>query len=264
MCMRLARGAATSGLRTIDGRDPLSWQFSGFSQNGEDGIISELLAHLRPRKRTFVEIGCGNGLENNTGWLAFAMKYTGVMIEADTAAVQFCRDHLQRHNWGVTFMPMFVTLDEVDGILELAGNESPDVLSIDIDGNDFHILRALLETGLRPGILVVEFNSAFGPDSAVTIPYGREFRRGLGPDALYYGASIGAWRTLLPQYQYEFVTVESNGVNAFFAHRPAFEGGFLDGLNGLEFAENFAERRMRGPGWRTWGTSRFESQLLHL
>lgn len=44
--MSIARGAATAGLRAIDPLDPRTWEFSGFSQNGEDGIIDHLLTGL--------------------------------------------------------------------------------------------------------------------------------------------------------------------------------------------------------------------------
>lgn len=246
----LARAAASATVRNIDPADPLTWQFSGFSQNGEDGIISYLLSRLREPSRYFVEIGASNGLENNTAWLAFGLKYCGLMVEGDPAAVEFCRSYLQRYNWGVTFWQSFVTLENLDALLPLILDREPDVLSLDIDGNDYHIAQRLLTLGLRPKIIAAEYNSAFGPEQAVTIPYKSDFNRKTAhPSCLYYGVSVQALRTLMGEFGYRFVTVDSNGVNAFFVHPEYFSEEFLSSLKGLAFAENFAERRMRGVGW---------------
>src|SRR5882672_476960 len=66
----LSRAAATSAQRTIDPTNPISWEFCGFSQNQEDGIIDYLCRHLKRSNRYFVEIGSHSGIENNTMWLA--------------------------------------------------------------------------------------------------------------------------------------------------------------------------------------------------
>ena len=42
------------------------YEYSNFSQNGEDGIIEFLTNKLVKNNKYFVEIGCGNGLENNS------------------------------------------------------------------------------------------------------------------------------------------------------------------------------------------------------
>ena len=75
--MALSRGAATSALRSIDLSDPDTWEFSGFSQSGEDGIIDVLCRNIKNPNRYFVEIGASDGLENNTTWLALARRWNG-------------------------------------------------------------------------------------------------------------------------------------------------------------------------------------------
>lgn len=64
--MSLARGAATSALRNLDMSNLSSWEFSGFSQNGEDGIIDVLTRNIVEPNRYFIEIGASDGVENNT------------------------------------------------------------------------------------------------------------------------------------------------------------------------------------------------------
>jgi len=82
--MCLARAAATAAVRSIDRLDPETWEFSGFSQHGEVGIIDYLSSKMESRNAFFVEIGAADGLENCTAWLAVAQSYGGLMVEGST------------------------------------------------------------------------------------------------------------------------------------------------------------------------------------
>jgi hypothetical protein len=114
---------------------------------------------------------------------------------------------------------------------------------IDIDGIDFHVLESVLSLGYRPKIIVVEYNSAFGPEQAITVPNEPRFERFRAhPTGLYYGASVAAWRSLLESHEYRFVTVESSGTNAFFVDPAAFQHSFLTGIRGSDFAMNVSDR----------------------
>jgi hypothetical protein len=129
-------------------------------------------------------------------------------------------------------------------------SRTPDVMSIDIDGNDLHIARVLLEAGrLRPRIVVVEYNSVFGASRSVTIPYSEDFVFGRAhPSELYYGASIAAWRSFLEVQGYRFVTVDSCGVNAFFVDEGCFDAAFIAAVRGTDFRENqYQLRKFRAP-----------------
>jgi hypothetical protein len=253
--IRLSRGAATASLRTIIPSDPLSWEFSGFSQHGEDGIIDYLARRIRNANRHFVEIGCSNGLENNTTWLALARNYSGLMIDGDNELLKQCERLLRKFNYGVTFASIFATKETVARVHTLARVHHPDVFSLDIDGVDYYVADALLRVGFRPRIWVVEYNSAFGPDEKVTIPYSPNFACSSAErENLYYGCSIGAWHFLLENTGYRFVTVDSAGVNAFFVDPAEFDDEFLSSLRGLSFANSISHVREYGGDW----TSHFE------
>jgi hypothetical protein len=240
----LARGAATMNARRIDLAAPATWEFSGFSQNGEDGVLDVLRGRLGSSNRYFVEIGAADGIENNTGWLAFAEKYSGVMIEGDERRAARAARAVSSVNLGVECRNLFAVPEKAPEIVSLALQRNPDVLSVDIDGCDYYIVRALLEAGMRPRILVVEYNSAFGPERSVTIEYQGRFDFTLAhPTQLYYGVSIAGWRTYLEKRGYRFVTVERNGVNAFFVDPAHFDPGFLRAVRGLAFAENYYQLR---------------------
>jgi hypothetical protein len=244
IAIALARGAATMNARKIDLTAPATWEFSGFSQNGEDGIVDVLRNRLGSSNRYFLEIGAANGIENNTAWLALVEKYSGIMIEGNARSAARATRMVSSANLGVECRHLFVVPEMAAQIAALALQQDLDVLSVDIDGCDYYVVRALLEAGMRPRILVVEYNSVFGPERSATIEYQERFDMSSAhPTQLYYGVSIAGWRTYLEQQGYRFVTVERNGVNAFFVDPVHFDPGFLQGLKGLAFAENYYQMR---------------------
>ena len=238
IAIALGKGALMP-TRRIDLRLPETWEWSAFSQNGEDGILDVLCGQLRHHSRYFFEIGAGDGIDNNTAWLAIVKQYGGLMIEGDPEQWRHANQLLPRCALAVECLHCFVTRGNVATLADRALYRDPDVCSLDIDGNDYHIATALLDAGLRPRIFVVEYNSAYGPEQCLTIPYAHDFRfTEAHPSRLYYGVSIAGWRAFFAQRGYRFITVERNGVNAFFVDPAHFDAGFLDAVQGSTFAEN--------------------------
>lgn len=236
-----ARAAATKS-RTIDPTDPGTWEFAGFSQHGEDGIVDHLCGMLAEPHRFFIEIGAADGLECCTAWLALARGYGGLMFEGNTGLVGKAREVYegsQRRTWSVFPRQAFVTAETLPNLLKMSPCQDPDLFSLDIDGIDYWVALKALELGYRPRIWVVEYNSAFGPDRAVTVPYRPDFTRsGAHESGLYYGVSIAAYRRLFESHGYDFITVERSGTNAFFVDRDCFPSGFAAGLKRVDFREN--------------------------
>jgi hypothetical protein len=239
IAIALTKGAAMMQARRVDLAEPGSWEFSGFSQNGEDGILDVLRRQLRERNRYFVEIGSSDGVENNSAWLVVAERYNGIMVEGDPGLAERARRTMLRYSIGAECRSMFVTRDSASELKALAFHADPDVFSLDIDGNDYYVAQALFEAGFRPRIFVVEYNSVFGPERSATIEYQDDFVfTKAHPTQLYYGVSIAGWRRFFERHGYRFVTVDRNGVNAFFVDPAWFDASFLDGVRGLPFAEN--------------------------
>ncbi len=235
----MARAAATASIRSIDPTHPASWEFSGFSQHGEDGVIDYLCSRMISRNRFFFEIGAADGLENCTSWLAYARGYGGVMVEGDPALLDYCRQTLRGRIWNVHTVNLMVDADNVANLMKMCPHRDPDVFAIDIDGIDYFVLKKVLELDIRPKLIVVEYNSAFGPDRALTVPYKPAFSRWKEhPTGLAYGVSIAAWRALLSRYSYSFITVETSGTNAFFVVPAAFPGEFISSIAGTSFLNN--------------------------
>lgn len=245
----LSKGGAMMHARKIDLTQPGTWEFSGFSQNGEDGILDILRKQLLRSNRYFIEIGAADGIENNTGWLLVAEKYNGMLIEGSAQLVERARRTVVGYSVGAECHNMFVTKDSVRNMKSMAFHHDPDVFSLDIDGNDYYIAQAILDGGFRPKIFVVEYNSVYGPERSVTIEYKEDFVfTKAHPSHLYYGVSIAGWRKFFDKNGYRFVTVDRNGVNGFFVDPSCFDSEFLDGVKGLNFAENQSQfKKFRKP-----------------
>ncbi|MGN4126597.1 hypothetical protein ACMGD3_16545 [Lysinibacillus sphaericus] len=246
----MTKGILSSSLREIKAENPTTWEFSAFSQNGEDGIIDYLTKNLLNSNRFFVEIGSSDGIENNTAFLSIVKKYSGLMIEGnDKLAVLSSIIH-SRYNLGVECFSEFITVDTINLLITHCHYSDPDIMTIDIDGNDYYIVEKIFHLGYRPKIFVVEYNSSFGPSKSITIEYDDDFDYSKAHESLlYYGVSITAWKKLFEKFGYHFVTVEQNGVNAIFVNSQNFTDDFLGLVKGIEFKENFYQMKKFKMNW---------------
>jgi len=247
----LSKAAAVAPLRKIDEAIPATWEFSGFSQNGEDGIIDFLIGKIKEPNRYFIEIGSSDGIENNTAWLAVAKKYCGIMVEGNSVVSENCRQMMTSLNFGVECISMFVSKNNINDLLEKSFYKNPDIFSLDIDGNDYYLAQIIMEAGFKPKIFVVEYNSVYGPKKPLTIEYKDDFVLSKAHAShLYYGVSVGGWKNFFKKHGYQFITVDQSGVNAFFVNPSEFGAEFLNNIKGVDFQENYCQlRRLRVP----WG-----------
>lgn len=184
------------------------------SQNSEDGLTLGVLQEVGVVTRRFAEIGCGaNG--GNSGFLAGELGWSGMMVDASEERLaalvgQFPPSRVAvEHAW--------VTREDVNDLLARHGLVGEiDLLSIDIDGNDYWLWDEI--SVCSPRVVIVEYNSAFGSDHAVVVPYAAEFHRRSfsGMRGLYYGASLRALQRLGNMKGYRLVAVEPRGTNAYF------------------------------------------------
>ena len=189
-----------------------------YSQNDEDGIILYILKHIGVKTKKFVEIGVENGIECNTTNLLKNFDWSGVQIEGNKklyndAKIQL-KKVLEKKIKNLKLLNIFVTKKNINQILKKYSGKEIDLLSIDIDGNDFWIWKAI--NCVKPRLVVIEYNSFFGPNISATIKYNSKFSWDHYNNKPYYGASLKALEKLGKQKKYSLVGVDKNGVNAFF------------------------------------------------
>lgn len=247
----LSRGGVVSALKQLDSTRPITWEFSAFSQSGGDGILDYLSRQIVNPNSYFIEIGSSDGLENNSAWFAIARKYNGLMVEGDSRKSAFCQEFMAIYNLGVECVSLFVNEKNIETLKKTALHFDPDLFSLDIDGMDYHVFKTLLENGFRPKIAVLEYNAVFGPHASTTLAYNETFSCSQAhPSELYYGVSVAGWKNLMKKYGYQFVTVDQNGVDAFFVDPQHFRSDFLSKLDGLQYRDNFFQRRKFKNQWQ--------------
>ena len=191
-----------------------------FSQNGEDGVLAEIFHRIGTETRCFVEFGVGPGREGNAVLLADVYGWRGVFLEGSEsrfAELEYKYEGIER----VVTRHSMVTAENIEHLLSDAGvPPSFDLLSIDIDGNDYWVWQAL--TTHRPRVVVCEFNGALDPAQALTQPYDPT---SAWDETEFYGASLKALTELGVHKGYTLVHTDLTGTNAFFVvdeHAGAF------------------------------------------
>ncbi len=217
-------------------------EFSVHSQFGEDGIIQYLIARtaITDAERSFVEIGVEDYHEANTRYLLEREDWRGLIVDSEQRHLDRLTGSrlLWQHDLSVACR--MIDRDNVNGVLREHHFEGPiGLLSIDIDGNDYWVWEAV--DSVQPVIVVVEFNSRFGPDAPVSVPYDPEFHFGRTHHShLYWGASLSAFCHLASRSGYAFVGTNRQGINAFFVREER-----LGGMTALTAAEGFVSSRVR-------------------
>ena len=204
------------------------YEFKVFSQWGDDGIIQFLIRNTKILNNNFIEFGVEDYSESNTRFLLMNNNWSGYIIDGSEKAVASISK--QPYFWKYDIRPVFawITKENINILLNKPNWQDIGILSIDIDGNDYWIWKELDISKLRPTIVILEYNSVFGKEKALTIPYKNEFYR---TDAhfsnLYFGATLKALVELSKEKGYIFVGSNSNGNNAYFVKKDRLNNSLL-------------------------------------
>lgn len=191
-------------------------EFSVFSQFGDDGIIQYLINNIEVTDFSFIEVGVEDYKESNTRFLLVNNNWKGLVIDSSSSYISYIRQDSIYWQHELTAVAEFITAENINTTITANGFAGElGLLSIDIDGNDYWIWRAL--DAVRPNIVVSEYNSVLGNTRAVTVPYDPEFNRTKAHYSnLYYGSSLKALDLLARDKGYTFVGSNAAGNNAYF------------------------------------------------
>jgi hypothetical protein len=188
--------------------------FRAHSQFDEDGILAEIFRRIGTTNRQFVEFGTSDGMENNTLYL-LCQGWSGVWIEGDNSYVQAQKRVFKGFVDAGRLKPLhaFVTKENINQVIGVDGglSGSIDLLSVDIDGNDYYLFDAI--SVIRPRVVVIEYNSFISPPIHWKIEYDPSHQ---WDGTAYYGGSLSAIAALARTKGYTLVGCNFVGVNAFF------------------------------------------------
>lgn len=191
-------------------------EFQVFSQFGDDGIIQWLVNNLEIRHRTFVEFGVQDYQESNTRFLMMNDNWSGLVMDGSEQNVNRIRGADYFWKFELFAKAAFIDCDNVNSLISSAPfDKEIGLLHVDLDGVDYWIWKAI--SCISPVIVILEYNSVFGADRAITVPYDQAFQRTNSHFSnLYFGASLPALCEVSTQKGYSLVGCNSGGNNAYF------------------------------------------------
>ncbi len=183
-----------------------------FSQTDEDGITLEIIDRLGISNGQFIEFGVGNGIENNTlvllslGWKGYWFGGQDLIINVEKSLK-------------LSFEKIWITKNNIVDLCNSAQKKMTkiDLISLDLDGNDYYLIQEILENNITPTVFVVEYNAKFIPPIEFVIDYDVD-HKWMEDD--YFGASLATLNILFEKFNYFLVCCNSaSGSNAFFVKK---------------------------------------------
>ncbi|MBK8927580.1 MAG: hypothetical protein IPM74_17180 [Crocinitomicaceae bacterium] len=198
--------------------------FRVFSQFEEDGKILFILSLLGMPQKTFLEIGSDDGINSNCANLAFNFGYHGLFLDGNEKAIKRGREFYAKYPHPYMYAPKFtcakVTAENINQLVTDAGLSGEiDIMSIDIDGNDYWIWNAL--NVVKPTVVIIETHVEFGMRNIV-VPYDPNYFYP-GKHPVYHGASPVAMIKLAQMKGYRLVGANDLGFNFIFVRQGIFE-----------------------------------------
>ncbi len=200
-----------------------------FSQTDEDGITIEIIKRMNCLNNgNFIEFGVGDGTENNTlilkslGWKGFWIGNQELVID-------------YKNSKNFTYLKNFVDLENIIELikkgLSTIKETQVDVISFDLDGNDYYFLKEIINNNFKPKLFIVEYNGKFPPPIKWKIDYNKD-HRWYGDD--YFGASLSTYNDLFEKNGYKLICCNAyTGANAYFIKKE-FEDLFSEIPNDIE------------------------------
>tara|TARA_B110000879_G_C11095093_1_gene480705 strand:- start:212 stop:1117 length:906 start_codon:yes stop_codon:yes gene_type:complete len=213
----LSQGKILEELYSKKNTNKLSdYEWKIFSQWGEDGIIQFLIREVEIKNKTFVEFGVEDFFESNCRYLLMSSDWQGFVIDGSSKNILRLKNSYFYWKHDLQSLAAFVDKENINKLLSQSNfDRDLGILSIDLDGNDYHILKTI--NVFEPRIIISEFNPYFGTNRAISVPYDPEFYRiDKHYSGLYFGASIKAIKHLLEEKGYTLVGTGITGGNAYF------------------------------------------------
>ena len=209
--------------RYKDDKRLLKYGFKAYSQTDEDGIIQEIFQRIGVTNKTFIEIGVGDGLENNTLFLLLK-GWKGFWVDGDLKNIKAIHHKFLflKNSGRLSIKQAWIDKDNIDSLINDFGlPQEIDLLSIDIDGNDYHVFKNIVS--LNPRVVVIEYNATLPPPVKWVMTYDQCHTK---TNTDYFGASLKSFEYLFQKKGYLLVGCNIIGVNAFFVRKDLMEKHF--------------------------------------
>lgn len=191
--------------------DLSDWEASYISQFGEDGVVERIFQIIPPTSKYYVEFGAGKGhIWSNTKYFRETYGWKGLLMDC-----RFTNPAINLHK-------AFITPSNINKLFaKYHVPKDLDLLSIDIDYNDFYVLYAL---NYRPKVVIVEFNSRIPPHEDKVVKFNEKH---IWDCTSYHSASILAFEKLAQKKGYSVVYQPLNSVNLILVRKDLIPPGII-------------------------------------
>lgn len=205
--------------------------FRCHSQFEEDGILLYILSIIGMKTKKVVEICIGSGDECMATNLILNHGYQGFLFDGDDQNIKRAKKFFKSKKDCLLTPPLirraWVTKDNINDLLCESGAQGEvDVLSIDIDGNDYYIWEAITE--INPRLCIFETNNVVPDNLSITIPYKDNFNCWSKDvaDQDFRGVSLLAMKKLSELKGYRLIGAHKHGFNVFFLRKDIAQDFF--------------------------------------
>jgi hypothetical protein len=210
--------------RLFDAKQPFPFNWNVFTREGEDGILLQLFLTIGTTNKQFIDIGSNDGINSNCANLALHHNWNGLLIDANAKALQrgayIYQSFLKEAGDRFRFIQAMVTPESINQLLQESGAvPEPDLLCMDLDGNDYHIWNAI--QFIRPRVVLTEVQIEKGMELYIP-PYQQEFEP--YEDEIPKGASVVSMNQLAADRGYTLVAANKGGYNLFFVRNDCMDG----------------------------------------
>jgi len=200
---------------------PLSkYEFALSPVNGttDEGLIEKIFQVIEPKSGFCIEFGAGNG-EDFLGvrYLIKKHNFSALLIEANTELAKLLHNNY-RDNPKVTTVESFISKENIEEIFSINDVPAePDLMIIDIDGNDYHIWESIEH--YHPQVVCIEYNASYRPEEDFVADY--------DPDLVwkgddYHSASIKQMVALASSKEYSLIHCKKAGDNLYFVKNELY------------------------------------------
>ncbi|HAG82242.1 MAG TPA: hypothetical protein DCL61_14010 [Cyanobacteria bacterium UBA12227] len=194
------------------------------SQTDEDGFLLFIFSLIDTTNKKVVELCAGDGIECNAANLIINHGWNGLLFDGDLTQIKLGQEIYEFINTTKINPPKLVnawiTAENVNQLITTNGfNGEIDLLSLDLDGVDYWIWKSI--DCINPRVVVIEYNTYWGAEKSVTVPYDPQFQAQIFQHSQYHpgyycGASLRAFGKLAKDRGYRLVGSNTKQWNAFF------------------------------------------------
>ena len=194
--------------------------FRKYSQFEEDGLLLYVFSVIGTTNRNVVELCAGNGIECMAANLIVNHGWHGYLFDGDESKVREGREFFARRPQLAMRQPVYrhawLTAENVNDIVGAELHGEIDLLSIDVDGMDYWLWKAL--DCVRPRVCIVEAANYIPSDLSLTVAYDPQagMKEKPGLETWYRGASLLAMTRLAKARGMRLIGANQHGFNCIF------------------------------------------------